>query len=252
MLKNAGRKNKLVIVHFLSTIILKICFCICLIHFLKRCFRYDINKLIVHQNVNDIIEVMKCIFLFQKKNEWKQNSQESYADIIRENKDFEHYYKTQNVVPENEWDAFLNRMKENLPVAFRITGSKSETNTLLEIIKGDLFKELLNSKLENNELDSEKRVVPHCLPFYPDELAWQLQLTRKDIRRSEAFHRLHNFLIMETSTGNISRQEVVSMIPPLVLDVKPWHKVNICRKFLESIIILTFLIFCIDDKNHNY
>lgn len=29
----------------------------------------------------------------------------------------------------------------------------------------------------------------------------------------------------ETETGSISRQEAVSMIPPLVLDVKPHHKV---------------------------
>ena len=62
---------------------------------------------------------------------------------------------------------------------------------------------------------------------YPDELAWQLQLTRKVIRRSEAYFRLHNFLISETNCGNINRQEVVSMIPPLLLDVKPHHKVNI-------------------------
>jgi len=50
-------------------------------------------------------------------------------------------------------------------------------------------------------------------------------LTRKDIRREEAYFKLHNFLISETESGNISRQETVSMIPPLVLDVKPHHKV---------------------------
>ncbi|CAG2068658.1 unnamed protein product, partial [Timema podura] len=60
---------------------------------------------------------------------------------------------------------------------------------------------------------------------YPDNLAWQLTLTRKDIRRSEAYFRLHNFLINETQCGSISRQEVVSMIPPILLDVKSHHKV---------------------------
>lgn len=66
---------------------------------------------------------------------------------------------------------------------------------------------------------------PFQLPWYPNEHAWQLELSRKDIRRSEAFYKLHNFLIAETSAGSISRQEAVSMIPPLVLDVKPHHKV---------------------------
>jgi 16S rRNA C967 or C1407 C5-methylase (RsmB/RsmF family) len=61
---------------------------------------------------------------------------------------------------------------------------------------------------------------------YPDGLAWQLQLTRKDIRRSEAYFRLHNFLISETECVNISRQEAVSMIPPILLDVEPHHKVH--------------------------
>ncbi|XP_031781807.1 tRNA (cytosine(34)-C(5))-methyltransferase isoform X1 [Nasonia vitripennis] len=164
----------------------------------------------------------------KKKDEWDKTPQRSYADIIRENKDFEAYYKTQKIVPEGEWDAFIETMRENLPVAFRITGSKAETKALLEIIKGDFFKEIVNTKLpdsQDNQDNQCKEVKPHCLPFYPENLGWQLQLTRKDIRRSEAFFRLHNFLIAETNSGNISRQEVVSMVPPLVLDVKPWHKV---------------------------
>lgn len=163
----------------------------------------------------------------KNKDEWDKRPQRCYADIIRENKDFESYYKMQNIVPEGEWDAFINTMRENLPVAFRITGSKSEAKALLEIIKGDFFDEILNLKLEEGQEEVEKveKMKPHCLPFYPEGLAWQLQLTRKDIRRSEAYFRLHNFLIAETSSGSISRQEVVSMIPPLVLDVKPWHKV---------------------------
>ncbi|CAL7934279.1 unnamed protein product [Xylocopa violacea] len=96
----------------------------------------------------------------------------------------------------------------------------------MEIIKGDFFKEILNTQVEDDTGNSvEAKDILRCLPFYPDGLAWQLQLTRKDIRRSEAYFRLHNFLIVETESGNISRQEVVSMVPPLVLDVKPSHKV---------------------------
>ena len=78
----------------------------------------------------------------------------------------------------------------------------------------------------NGDTENLSKIVrPSCLKWYPDELAWQLNLTRKDIRREEAYFKLHNFLISETESGNISRQETVSMIPPLVLDVKPHHKV---------------------------
>lgn len=130
-------------------------------------------------------------------------------------------------MPEDQWDAFLSTMRTNLPVAFRITGSKAEAKALLEIIKSDFFKGILNTKLDDDkESSNESKTILHSLPFYPEELAWQLQLTRKDIRRSEAYFRLHNFLIAETNNGSISRQEVVSMVPPLVLDVKPSHKVQ--------------------------
>ncbi|XP_034949352.1 tRNA (cytosine(34)-C(5))-methyltransferase [Chelonus insularis] len=168
----------------------------------------------------------------EKRREKQKNKVESdrektrdYAEIIRENKDFETYYKQQSIMPDKEWDPFLKTMRENLPTAFRITGSRAEAKALLNIIKSDFFQEILNMKNNENGDNEGEKLRPHCLPFYPDDLAWQLQLTRKDIRRSEAFFRLHNFLIAETNSGSISRQEVVSMVPPLVLDVKPWHKV---------------------------
>lgn len=161
---------------------------------------------------------------FQGKDEWRKPAQRAYTEIIRENADFVAYYKTQNIVPDAEWNTFIESLKENLPAAFRITGSKAETKTLLEVIQGDFFKDIVNLIPENSQ-EPSKEIKPHSLPFYPDNLGWQLQLTRKDIRRSEAFFKLHNFLIAETNSGNISRQEVVSMVPPLVLDVKPWHKV---------------------------
>lgn len=169
----------------------------------------------------------------QKKEEWDSTPHRSYADIIRENKDFENYYKTQGIVPEDKWDAFISTMRTNLPVAFRITGSKAEAKALLEIIKSDFFKEILNANLDGDKEDvkNEVKTILHSLPFYPEELAWQLQLTRKDIRRSEAYFRLHNFLIAETNNGSISRQEVVSMVPPLVLDVKPSHKVHFFQSY---------------------
>ena len=44
---------------------------------------------------------------------------------------------------------------------------------------------------------------------------------KRIIRRFPPFASFQKFLVSETDVGNISRQEVVSMIPPLVLDVKP-------------------------------
>ncbi|XP_023248315.1 tRNA (cytosine(34)-C(5))-methyltransferase [Copidosoma floridanum] len=160
-----------------------------------------------------------------KKDDWDREPHRSYSEIIRENKDFESYYRAQKIVSDHEWNSFIQIMKEDLPTAFRITGSTTETKTLLKIIQGDFFNEIVNTDCSNDTNNVSIDIQPHCLPFYPQGLGWQLQISRKNIRRSEHFFKLHNFLIAETNGGNISRQEVVSMVPPLVLDVKPWHKV---------------------------
>lgn len=144
----------------------------------------------------------------------------SYTDIEKTNEAFEMYYKAQGIVPEEQWDDFMHSLRTGLPVAFRITGYLPESNYLLKIIKSEYFESLL-SVGEDGEASSK----PTALSWYPGELAWQLDLSRVMIRKSEAYARLHSFLISETDTGNITRQEAVSMIPPLLLDIQPHHKV---------------------------
>lgn len=146
---------------------------------------------------------------------------EPYIEIVRDNEAFVTYYKRQKVCPENEFEQFLESIRADLPTTFRITGSRSTAQKLLKIIKNEFF----NTYVANAEVQSGNDGRPHNLPWYPNEFGWQLELTRRDIRRSESLYKLHNFLIAETNVGSISRQEAVSMIPPLVLDVQPHHKV---------------------------
>ena len=47
-----------------------------------------------------------------------------YADIVKENKLFEHYYKELGLVPEGEFEQFMEAMREPLPATIRITGYK--------------------------------------------------------------------------------------------------------------------------------
>lgn len=56
-------------------------------------------------------------------------------------------------------------------------------------------------------------------------MAWQIDVGKSIIRRSKEFARLQRFLVVETDGGNLYRQEAVSMIPPLFLDVQPHHAV---------------------------
>ncbi|XP_064466937.1 RNA cytosine C(5)-methyltransferase NSUN2-like isoform X2 [Ornithodoros turicata] len=148
-----------------------------------------------------------------------ENGTTTYTDIVKTNTAFEKYYKAQGIVPEDKWDDFMRSLRTGLPVAFRITGYLPESNHLLNIVKSEYFKSLLSVG------DNAESGKPTALSWYPNELAWQLDLSRIMIRKSEAYARLHSFLISETDTGNITRQEAVSMIPPLLLDVQPHHKV---------------------------
>lgn len=143
-----------------------------------------------------------------------------YSDIIKENLNFEKYYKIQNIIPQEEWNVFMETLRESLPATFRITGYRGQAKALLNIIKGKYFEDLLKLRDDGREL-----CKPFRLPWYPDNLAWQLKLSRITIRTSEELRHLHNFLVSETETGNISRQETVSMIPPLLLDIEPHHKI---------------------------
>ncbi len=62
---------------------------------------------------------------------------------------------------------------------------------------------------------------PQPVAWYPDQLAWFMTTPKHIIRRFAPFKSFQNFLVAETDVGNITRQEIVSMIPPLVMDLKP-------------------------------
>lgn len=63
--------------------------------------------------------------------------------------------------------------------------------------------------------------APKPVPWYPDSLAWWMTTPKNVIRKFPPFSAFQKFLVSETSVGNISRQEVVSMIPPLLMDLRP-------------------------------
>ncbi|XP_029023349.1 RNA cytosine C(5)-methyltransferase NSUN2 [Betta splendens] len=143
-----------------------------------------------------------------------------YADIVKENKLFEDYYKEQGLVPEGEFEQFMDAMREPLPATIRITGYKSHAKEILHCLKEKYFKDI-----QELEIDGQKIEAPQALTWYPDEQAWHTNMSRKIIRKSPLLEKFHQFLVSETESGNISRQEAVSMIPPLLLKIEPHHKI---------------------------
>jgi hypothetical protein len=64
------------------------------------------------------------------------------------------------------------------------------------------------------------------MTWYPDNLAWHMNFSRAQLRKLPMLNELHEFIKKENAAGSITRQEAVSMIPPLFLDVKPHHYVR--------------------------
>ncbi|KAF5343843.1 hypothetical protein D9756_011343 [Leucocoprinus leucothites] len=140
------------------------------------------------------------------------------ADMVNER--FFSYYKAQNIIPEDEWESFLESIRDHLPTTFRVAGSRQTANTLNATIR-----DVHVPALSNIEFEGQRIPPPMTLPWYPDGLAWQFNVPKKVLRKQPEFKKFHSFLVFETETGNISRQEAVSMLPPLFLDVQPHHRV---------------------------
>ena len=85
-----------------------------------------------------------------------------------------------------------------------------------ERLKDHYIPEITSIQYEDNYVEP-----PRPVPWYPDQLAWSMSTPKRVIRRFAPFASFQKFLVAETEVGNISRQEVVSMIPPLLIDVKP-------------------------------
>eukprot|EP00198_Chlamydomonas_reinhardtii_P014070 XP_001703407.1 tRNA-(m5C) methyltransferase [Chlamydomonas reinhardtii] len=135
---------------------------------------------------------------------------------------FEEYYLAQNIVPEGEWGAFLAALKRPLPVTFRINGSGRFADHLRDRLTSDFFAQFGDGNLR---VDDEPVVPPRSLPWYPNGYAWQLEFSRNQLRKLPLLEDIHKFVVAANDAGSISRQEAVSMVPPLFLDVQPHHRV---------------------------
>ncbi|CAA7268497.1 unnamed protein product [Cyclocybe aegerita] len=128
------------------------------------------------------------------------------------------YYKAQKIVPDEEWDQLVDALRQPLPTTFRVAGSRQTANTLNNTIKN-----VHVPSLGDVEFEGQKIPPPVQIPWYPDGLAWQFNVPKKVLRKQPEFKKFHSFLVFETEVGNISRQEGVSMLPPLFLEVEPHH-----------------------------
>ncbi|KAJ4966009.1 hypothetical protein NE237_017858 [Protea cynaroides] len=159
-----------------------------------------------------------------RENVWKKNRSDNpssdgppWEPFATQNLAFEEYYREQGIVPDEEWDVFMVMLRKPLPAAFRINSS----GQFFKDIRSQLENEFMKS-LEAEVTDGEVQAI-RPLPWYPENLGWHLNFSRMQLRKTQSLERFHEFLKQENEIGNITRQEAVSMVPPLFLDVHPHH-----------------------------
>eukprot|EP01088_Endostelium_zonatum_P012294 TRINITY_DN2647_c0_g1_i1.p1 TRINITY_DN2647_c0_g1~~TRINITY_DN2647_c0_g1_i1.p1 ORF type:complete len:857 (+),score=286.10 TRINITY_DN2647_c0_g1_i1:409-2979(+) len=184
------------------------------------------------------------------------STQKPWDEVIRENFLYRHYYTTQLGFPEvaftpapnsphldNEGIASLfktmtnalattfwvNRTSWAHPIILhRLTTQFAPTINALQHITtpvGSHRPDPNNSNPTAPQFTTESvRLVP--LSWYPPpNTAWHLSASRHSLRKHPTLNSLHRFLTAQADSGHINRQEAVSMLPPLLLDVRPHHTV---------------------------
>ncbi|KAL9098699.1 MAG: hypothetical protein Q9163_005685 [Psora crenata] len=137
-------------------------------------------------------------------------------EINKSNARLEEYYNGLQLVEDAEREDFWASLRRELPNSFRFTGSKSQALPVQQLLKDRYIPEITSI-----EYDGEPVAPPTPITWYPDQLAWQMTTPKNIVRRFPPFASFQKFLVAETSVGNISRQEVVSMIPPLLMALEP-------------------------------
>jgi len=142
--------------------------------------------------------------------------------------------------------------------SFRSDGPSRAAKGLNELIKETHVPSLSNVTFEDQKIPPPVQIPWYAvsqvlsktiyayisMSRYPDGLAWQFNVPKKVLRKSLEFKKFHSFLVFETEVvsriessfllkclifdkGNISRQEAVSMLPTLFLNVEPHHRVRL-------------------------
>lgn len=136
---------------------------------------------------------------------------------------------------EDERKRWLMAMKSILPASFRIG---NDVDPLLRERLEHELDEMVGQKMEieiepkggkfmieKHKLKPEIKFIAPAkkIPYIPH--GYQLSLDRATIRNNATLQPLHEWLKVQTEAGMITRQETVSMIPPVVLDPQPHHKI---------------------------
>ncbi|MES1917129.1 MAG: hypothetical protein MHM6MM_008888, partial [Cercozoa sp. M6MM] len=183
----------------------------------------------------------------RKRNE-KSNGerpQDWSSELVKENAKFREFYLRQGVVSPSNVEKFLEALRQPLPTTFRINRATGCAKQLHERLQRDDFG-LAQVAAAGLGTPQETFTAPQCHAWYPHSMLWSCSISNKLARMGKRpgddpereapvpeetvelrarVRRFRKWLIEQNERGHVNRQEAVSMLPPLLLDVRPGHMV---------------------------
>ncbi|KAL2343084.1 hypothetical protein Fmac_004369 [Flemingia macrophylla] len=166
-------------------------------------------------------------FRQSRENVWKRSKADedpssaqnpSWTPFATQNDAFDLYYKEQGIVHPQHWEQFVSVLRTPLPATFRINSSSQFSDDIRSQLENDFVHSLRDEVVEGGETEAIRPLL-----WYPGNFAWHSNFSRMQLRKNQTLERFHEFLKLENEIGNITRQEAVSMVPPLFLDVHSDH-----------------------------
>jgi len=139
------------------------------------------------------------------------DSMRGWKERVNENAGWEKYYETQGICADREeLDQMKQAFQTPLPVAIRVNLSAAVHTSAL-MFCADLA-----------ELDASRPNKCSRLSWSTDGNAWQWNdVSRTHVRKDPGLMQLKKWFVDHENIGTLTRQEAVSMIPPIVLDPQP-------------------------------
>ena len=83
----------------------------------------------------------------------------------------------------------------------------------------------VGNTLKNQEIDVNQMKF-ECKQYYPPgNVLYELDLPREMLKKNPGLKTLHKLIQQANDAGILTRQEIVSMLPPVLLDIQAEHSV---------------------------
>jgi hypothetical protein len=91
-------------------------------------------------------------------------------------------------------------------------------------------KDAFNMAQSNHGVESLRRaqidfstLKMDCKEFYPNNVLFEMMIPKELLKKNVGLKGIHNLVMELGDCGLLTRQEIVSMLPPLLLDVQSHH-----------------------------